>query len=112
MHIGIDAHALGQRQAGNETYIGNLIKSLAEVGANNRYTLYLSNAEAAARWRTGFTKQFPNFEVRLLPPPTPLVRVPVALEFELRLRPVDALHAPGLRDVRDAHGRGRSCRAA
>jgi glycosyltransferase involved in cell wall biosynthesis len=92
MHIGIDAHALGQRQAGNETYIGNLIKSLAELGGNNRYTLYLSNAEAAARWRTGFTKQFPNFEVRLLPPPTPLVRVPVALEFELRLRPVDALH--------------------
>jgi glycosyltransferase involved in cell wall biosynthesis len=92
MHIGIDAHAIGARQAGNETYIGNLIKSLAEVDGDNRYTLYLTNAEAAARWRAGFTKQYPNFDVRLLPPPTPLVRVPVALEFELRRRPVDLLH--------------------
>ena len=92
MHIGIDAHALGQRQAGNETYIGNLIKSLAEVDGDNRYTLYLAQAEAAASWRAGFCQRFPNFTVRLLPPPTPLVRVPVALEFELRLRPVDILH--------------------
>jgi glycosyltransferase involved in cell wall biosynthesis len=92
MHIGIDAHAIGARQAGNETYIGNLIKSLAEVDGDNRYTLYLANAEAAAHWRAGFTRQYPNFDVRLLPPPTPLVRVPVALELELRLRPVDVLH--------------------
>jgi glycosyltransferase involved in cell wall biosynthesis len=92
MHIGIDAHAIGARQGGNETYIGNLIKSLAEVDGDNRYTLYLANAEAAARWRAGFTKRYPNFDVRLLPPPTPLVRVPVALELELRLRPVDMLH--------------------
>jgi glycosyltransferase involved in cell wall biosynthesis len=92
MHIGIDAHAIGARQGGNETYIGNLIKSLAEVDGDNRYTLYLANADAAARWRAGFTKQYPNFDVRLLPPPTPLVRVPVALELELRLRPVDVLH--------------------
>jgi len=92
MHIGIDAHAIGQRQAGNETYIGNLIKSLAEVDGDNRYTLYLAKAEAAASWRAGFCQRFPNFTVRLLPPPTPLVRVPVALEFELRLRPVDILH--------------------
>ncbi|MBO0721729.1 MAG: glycosyltransferase family 4 protein [Blastocatellia bacterium] len=92
MHIGIDAHAIGQRQAGNETYIGNLIRSLAEIDGANRYTLYLSNAEAAASWRDGFSRQFPNFDVRLLPPPTPLVRVPVALEFELRMRPVDILH--------------------
>ncbi len=92
MHIGIDAHAIGARQGGNETYIGNLIKSLAEVDGDNRYTLYLANADAAARWRAGFAKQYPNFDVRLLPPPTPLVRVPVALEFELRLRPVDVLH--------------------
>lgn len=92
MHIGIDAHALGQRQAGNETYIGNLIKSLAEIDDANRYTLYLAQADAAASWRAGFCRRFPNFEIRLLPPPTPLVRVPVALEFELRLRPVDVLH--------------------
>src|SRR5262245_28866640 len=88
MHIGIDAHAIGARQGGNETYIKNLIESLAEIDVENRYTVYHANARAADEWRG----RFPNFAVRLLPPPTPLVRVPVALAFELRFRPVDLLH--------------------
>jgi len=92
MHIGIDAHAIGAQQGGNETYIRNLIKSLAEVDGENRYTIYLANARAAALWRDGFANQFKNFTVRLLPPPTPLVRVPVFLAYELLRRPVDVLH--------------------
>jgi glycosyltransferase involved in cell wall biosynthesis len=92
MHIGIDAHAIGARQGGNETYIRNLVKALAEIDERNRYTLYLANACAAEEWRDGFVKRHANFEIRSLPPPTPLVRVPVALAFELRLRPVDLLH--------------------
>ena len=88
MHIGIDAHAIGARQGGNETYIKNLIESLAEIDGENRYTVYHANARAAEEWRG----RFPNFAVRLLPPPTPLVRVPVALALELRFRPVDILH--------------------
>lgn len=92
MHIGIDAHAIGARQGGNETYIRNLIKSLAEIDGENRYTIYLANARAAGQWRDGFTNQYKNFSVRLLPPPTPLVRVPVFLAYELFRRPVDVLH--------------------
>ena len=92
MHIGIDAHAIGARQGGNETYIANLIKSLAEIDGDNRYTIYLANAGAAAQWREEFTNRYKNFSVRLLPPPTPLVRVPVYLTYELFRRPVDVLH--------------------
>lgn len=92
MHIGIDAHAIGARQGGNETYIRNLIRALAELDATNRYTIYLANKQAADEWRDGWAKGFPNFAVRLLLPPTPLVRVPVWLAFELRQRPVDVLH--------------------
>src|SRR5262245_9552943 len=92
MHIGIDAHAIGARQGGNETYIRNLIKSLAEIDGDNLYTIYLASASAAAQWRDGFTNQHKNFTVRLLPPPTPLVRVPVYLTYELFRRPVDVLH--------------------
>lgn len=88
MHIGIDAHAIGARQGGNETYISNLIAALAELDQYNRYTLYLASARAAEKWRG----RWPNFEVRQLPPPTPLVRVPLALAYELRRRPVDVLH--------------------
>ncbi len=92
MHIGIDAHAIGARQGGNETYIRNLIKSLAGIDGENRYTIYLANARAADQWRDEFTNQYKNFSVRLLPPPTPLVRVPVFLAYELFRRPVDVLH--------------------
>jgi glycosyltransferase involved in cell wall biosynthesis len=88
MHIGIDAHAIGARQGGNETYIRNLITALAALDHQNRYTLYFSVPEAADAWRN----RYANFAVRLLPPPTPLVRVPVALAYELRRRPVDVLH--------------------
>ncbi|HMV47903.1 MAG TPA: glycosyltransferase family 1 protein [Blastocatellia bacterium] len=84
MHIGIDAHAIGAQQGGNETYIRGLIRALAEVDGQNRYTIFLAEARAAAEWRDGFVRRFPNFAVRLLPRPTPLVRVPLALGIELR----------------------------
>jgi glycosyltransferase involved in cell wall biosynthesis len=88
MHVGIDAHAIGAKQGGNETYIRNLIAALAELDGENRYTLFFTNARAAEEWRG----RYANFVVRLLLPPTPLVRMPVALAFELRRRPVDLLH--------------------
>jgi glycosyltransferase involved in cell wall biosynthesis len=92
MHIGIDAHAIGAQQGGNETYIRNLIKALAGIDGENRYTIYLAKAAAAAEWRNGFVERHGNFKVQLLPPPTPLVRVPVFLAYELFRRPVDVLH--------------------
>lgn len=88
MHIGIDAHAIGSQQGGNETYIRNLISALAEIDRENLYTLYFTNRQVSEEWRG----RYDNFKVRLLPPPTPLVRMPVALAFELRRRPVDILH--------------------
>jgi glycosyltransferase involved in cell wall biosynthesis len=92
MQIGIDAHAIGAQQGGNETYIRNLIKALAAIDSENRYTIYLAQPDAAVEWREGFARQFPNFSIRLLPKPTPIVRVPVFLAYELRRRPVDVLH--------------------
>lgn len=92
MHIGIDAHAIGAQQGGNETYIRGLIRALAEIDDRNRYTIYLAEAGAAAEWRDGFASRHTNFEIRLLPKPTPLVRVPLFLAYELRRRPVDVLH--------------------
>jgi glycosyltransferase involved in cell wall biosynthesis len=92
MHIGIDAHAIGAQQGGNETYIRGVIRALAELDGHNRYTIYLAEAGAAEQWRKGFARRHRNFEIRLLPKPTPLVRVPVFLAYELRKRPVDVLH--------------------
>jgi glycosyltransferase involved in cell wall biosynthesis len=88
LHIAIDAHAVGTRLAGNETYIVNLIEALAEIDTRNRYTLYVTRREARER----FHNRWPNFTTRLTLPHTPLVRIPVTLVAELRRRPVDLLH--------------------
>jgi glycosyltransferase involved in cell wall biosynthesis len=92
MHIGIDAHALGAQQGGNETYIKQLIYALAALDQTNRYSLFIAQTEAARQWRDQFASRFPNFTVRQIPEPTPLVRVPLYLSYELRRRPVDVLH--------------------
>ncbi len=92
MHIGIDAHALGAQQGGNETYIKQLILALAELDRTNRYTLYIAHPATAQQWQNYFAPRHPNFTVRQIPQPTPLVRVPLYLSYELRQRPVDVLH--------------------
>lgn len=88
MHIAIDAHSVGTRLGGNETYATNLIEALAEVDSFNRYTLYVTKREAVER----FGNRWPNVDVRLTLPHTPLVRIPLTLSVELRRRPVDILH--------------------
>ncbi|HEX8179386.1 MAG TPA: glycosyltransferase family 1 protein [Pyrinomonadaceae bacterium] len=88
MHIAIDAHSVGAGLAGNETYITNLIEALATLDAANRYTLYVTRRAAVER----FAGRWPNFNVQLTLPHTPLVRVPMTLVRELRRRPVDVLH--------------------
>jgi glycosyltransferase involved in cell wall biosynthesis len=88
MHIAIDAHSVGTGLAGNETYITNLVEALAEVDNANRYTLYVTKAEAVER----FKDRWSNFDVRRTLPHMPLVRIPLTLSMELRRRPVDLLH--------------------
>src|ERR1051325_11729620 len=88
LHIAIDAHSVGAGLAGNESYITNLIESLAEIDAANRYTLYVTRREAVER----FEGRWPHVSIRLTLPHTPLLRIPLTLSAELRRRPVDLLH--------------------
>lgn len=88
MHIAIDAHSVGARLAGNETYAVNLIEALAEIDQSNRYTLYVTKQSAIDR----FSHRWPNFGIKRTLPHTPLVRIPVTLSAELRKNPVDVLH--------------------
>jgi len=88
VHIAIDAHSVGTGLAGNETYAANLVEALAEVDRKNRYTVYVTRAEAEAR----FGGRWGNVSVRRTAPHTPLVRIPLTLSAELRRRPVDLLH--------------------
>ena len=88
MRIAIDAHSIGTRLGGNESYAANLIEALAQIDSVNRYTLYVTTAEAIDRYR----QRWPNFLVRSTRPHTPLIRIPLILSAELRKNPVDVLH--------------------
>src|SRR3989442_12001817 len=88
LRIAIDAHSVGARLGGNETYAINLIQALAEIDQTNLYTLYVTKRDAIDR----FANRWPNFTVRRTLPHTPLVRIPLTLLRELRRNPVDVLH--------------------
>lgn len=88
MRIAIDAHSVGAKLGGNESYAVNLIESLAQIDEVNDYTLYVTTAEARDR----FHQRWPNFKVRSTLPHTPLIRIPLTLSAELRKHPVDVLH--------------------
>ena len=88
MRIAIDAHSIGTRLGGNESYAANLIEALARVDSVNHYTLYVTTTEAFDRYQ----QRWSNFSVRSTRPHTPLIRIPLTLSAELRKNPVDVLH--------------------
>ena len=88
LRIAIDAHAVGAKLGGNESYAVNLIEALAQIDSANSYTIYVTTNEARDR----FTNRWPNFNVRSTLPHTPLIRIPLTLSAELRKHPVDVLH--------------------
>ena len=88
MRIAIDAHSVGAKLGGNESYAVNLIEALAQIDNVNKYTLYVTTAEAHDR----FHQRWPNFKVHTTLPHTPLIRIPLTLSAELRKHPVDVLH--------------------
>ncbi len=87
MRIGIDAHQVGTELAGNVTYITSMIDALADIDRSNQYTLYMTKPSAVER----YANRWPNFTVRRIVPHTPIIRIPIVLNTELRLRPVDIL---------------------
>ncbi len=88
MRIAIDAHSVGNKLGGNESYAKNLIEALAEIDGVNQYTIFVTRREAHER----FSDRWPNFQVRTTLPHTPFVRIPLTLSAELRRNRVDVLH--------------------
>jgi glycosyltransferase involved in cell wall biosynthesis len=88
VRIAIDAHSVGTRLGGNESYAVNLIEALAQIDSVNQYTIYVTTNEARDR----FAHRWSNFKVRSTLPHTPLIRIPLTLSAELRKHPVDVLH--------------------
>jgi glycosyltransferase involved in cell wall biosynthesis len=85
--IAVDAHMVGERETGNETYTVNLLRGLAQQPAADRY-LCLSPHPSRLR-----SLELPaNFEpVRVWPAPS-LIRVPVATPIAVSRQKADLLH--------------------
>lgn len=90
MRIGIDAHCIGQRKGGNETYTINLVKHLSLLEPNgDEYIAYLT--DAGMRQYDIFLNG--RMTKRLIRPSNPYLRIPFGFALEDRRRRLDVFHA-------------------
>ncbi len=87
MIIGIDAHTIGQKHTGNETYILNLLKAISELDPIDQYQIYLTVQGLATGWKSNNL----NFTTSKIPADAWL-RFAWGLPAKLRRHPVDLLH--------------------
>ncbi len=89
MKIGIDAHPLGSKCAGNESYYVQLLRALACQEPNgDRYIIYFTNRDVE--------KQIPSckqFRLKRIWPANAYLRVPFAFPVEYRRENLDVFHA-------------------
>lgn len=86
--IGIDAHAIGERLTGNETYITNLIQGLLDLDSQHEFVLFFTQEEAANRWQQSHDR----IRAVLAHPAQPLLRVPLVMPWLARREKIDLLH--------------------
>ena len=87
MRIAIDAHTIGERETGNETYTLNLIRELLSLDEKNEYFLYATDPyELRAR--------LPSEKARIVSlwPTSSLLRIPLVMPLAARKQGVSLLH--------------------
>jgi len=90
MRIGIDAHCIGQRKTGNETYTRSLVKHLGLLEPDGiDYVVYLTS-EAS---RSGEVFDGPRSRAKLIRPESPFLRIPIGFALESRSEKLDLIHA-------------------
>lgn len=87
MRIGIDAHTIGSRQTGNETYVRNLVEELSSMNRGGlEYFFYHTLPERSfdhVRWRG---------RLRRLRPHNPSIRIPLSFPIALLRDRIDLAH--------------------
>jgi glycosyltransferase involved in cell wall biosynthesis len=90
MRIGIDAHCIGQRKTGNETYTHSLVKHLGLLEPDGiEYVVYLTSKAS----QTGEVFDGPRSRAKLIRPETPYLRIPFGFALESRSEKLDLIHA-------------------
>lgn len=99
MRIGIDAHAVGSRLGGNETYIVGLLDALGQVESPHEFIGYFASDKAAKSWR----KRYENLDIRVFKSKSSLPRLLAELPLRTAADRLDLLHvqyvAPPIRTV-------------
>lgn len=89
MKIAIDAHMIGHKSTGNETYMVNLINALGRLhGNSHQYTVYVDQAEA----HNALHSCNGHMSFRQLATHSPLIRVLFLLPMEFRRAKADVVH--------------------
>ena len=87
MRIGIDAHMVGTKETGNETYIRNLIDNLAKIDKENEYVIFVSDGSISEHWRLGNT----NFVFDTVSPSN-LFRISLQFWMKVKKHHLDVMH--------------------
>ena len=88
LRIGIDAHAIGSRLGGNETYILDVLRGLDQFPQHN-YFIYVTDEKAAEIARTACASAR---ALRLIGHANPLIRLGYKLSALARRDELDVLH--------------------
>ena len=82
LRIGIDAHAIGERAAGNERFIANVARELREI-CDHELVLFFTDRRTADRW--------PDWHSWVIRPRSAWLRIPLSFPVATRMEGLDVL---------------------
>ena len=89
MKIGIDAHTLGSKSSGNESYYLQLLQDLAKAPDDgNQYVIYFTLENGKAKIPAAS-----KFVVKRIRPATPYIRIPLSFPLEFQREKLNVFHA-------------------
>lgn len=92
MRIGIDAHAVGSKLGGNETYMKGLLAALGRIESPHEFVAYFASEEAAEEWR----ERYDNMDVRVFRSRRRLPRLLGELPMRAAADRLDLLHVQAI----------------
>ncbi|MGH9512038.1 MAG: glycosyltransferase family 4 protein [Terriglobales bacterium] len=88
MRVGIDAHTLGSKSSGNESYYLELLQELAKAESNgNEYVVYYTLEKAVTKIPVAT-----HLRPKRIWPPNPYIRIPISFPSEFRREKLDVFH--------------------
>ncbi|MFB3815008.1 MAG: glycosyltransferase family 4 protein [Terriglobales bacterium] len=88
MRIGLDAHCLGGRKTGNETYTRELVAALGSMAVEDEFHVFVTRREQLEQ----MAAPRPGLRYHLLRPAHPALRMAFGWAMEARRRKLDVLH--------------------